>query len=82
MFNGPTYTANAGINYTNRAGVAATTAANEPGFGRGGLQIRSGFAQVLPMPVNASSVDGTVFGILDGIPVVGMGPLTQTNSIS
>ena len=79
MFNGPTYTANAGITYTNRAGVAATTAANEPGFGRGGLQIRPGFAQVLPMPVDTSTIDGTVFGILDGVPVVGMGPLTQTN---
>ena len=79
MFNGPTYTANAGITYTNCAGVAATTAANEPGFGRGGLQIRPGFAQVLPMPAGTSTIVGTVFGILDGVPVVGMGPLTQTN---
>lgn len=73
------YVADAGISYTDKSGNAQTTVADEPAFGTGGLQIRAGKGQVLSLVNAPTGIIGTVFGILDGVPIAGIGALVQSN---
>lgn len=78
-FNGVDYLSTAEIQYTDKSGNAQVAAPGDPGFGKLGLELRSGAGQSLVSPIPAGSVQGTVFGVLDGLPVIGIGPLNQSN---
>lgn len=78
-FGGVSYESTAPVTYTDRDGVEQTAPVGVPGFGSQGLEIRPGAGQVLSSPVSPTGIQGTVFGILDGVPVVGQGALNQSN---
>lgn len=78
-FGGVEYLSTAEIQYIDKSGTAQVAAPGYPGFGKLGLELRAGTGQSLVAPVAARSVRGTVFGVLDGLPVIGVGPLNQSN---
>ncbi|QTQ06851.1 hypothetical protein [Aeromonas phage PVN04] len=78
-FGGVEYESTAEIHYTDKSGNAQVAAPGYPGFGKFGLELRAGTNQSLVAPFPANGVQGTVFGVLDGLPAVGVGPLNQSN---
>lgn len=67
------------IEYTNKSGVVSTAAVSEPAFGVHGLELRTGKGQKINVVGAYQGTNGTVFGILDGVPILADVTLDKTN---
>ena len=79
MLGGVDYESTTAITFIDKSGVQQTVEPGQPGFGPLGLELRTGAGQMLGLPVAMRHAVGTVFGILDNVPVIGYGPLNKFN---
>lgn len=76
------YTSTSQVSYVDKAGVARVAEIDTPGFGADGLKLEANAGQSLIAENLNHVTSGSVFGVVDGVPKVFLGALTDSNLLS